>query len=98
MATTESQSSKDSPERLDVGTAMRRAAEQLAQMLQREPSSVSALKATDDGWSADVEVTEIEKVPDTASVMATYRVSLDAQGSLLGYERVRRYAKGQIDR
>jgi Gas vesicle synthesis protein GvpO len=98
MTTTESQSSKDSPERLDVGTAMQRAAEQLAQMLQREPSSVSALKATDDGWSADVEVTEIEKVPDTASVMATYRVSLDAQGRLLGYERVRRYAKGQIDR
>ncbi|WP_405774405.1 gas vesicle protein [Streptomyces sp. NBC_00859] len=98
MATTESQNSKGSPERLDISTAMQRAAEQLAQMLQREPSSVSAVKATEDGWSADVEVTEIEKVPDTASVMATYRVSLDAQGQLLGYERVRRYAKGQIDR
>ncbi|WUL62603.1 gas vesicle protein [Streptomyces sp. NBC_00344] len=98
MATTDSKDGKSSRERLDVPTAMRRAAGQLAQMLQCEPSSVSALKATDDGWSADVEVVELEKVPDTASVMATYRVSLDLEGQLVGYERIRRYAKGQIDR
>jgi len=98
MATTDSKDGKSGQERIDVSTAMQRAAGQLAQMLQCEPSSVSALKVTDEGWSADVEVMEIEKVPDTASVMATYRVSLDAQGQLMGYERIRRYARGQIDR
>ncbi|MFE2378773.1 gas vesicle protein [Streptomyces sp. NPDC059398] len=100
MATTDSKDSQDSKsgERLDVPTAMRRAAGQLAELLQCEPSSVSALKASDDGWSADVEVVELEKIPDTASVMATYRVQLDLQGNLVGYERIRRYAKGQIDR
>ncbi|MCX4726743.1 gas vesicle protein [Streptomyces sp. NPDC090052] len=97
MATTDSKDS-ESRERLDVPTAMRRAAGQLGELLQCEPSSVSALKAVDDGWSADIEVVELEKVPDTASVMATYRVSLDLQGQLVGYERIRRYAKGQIDR
>ncbi|MFE3883759.1 gas vesicle protein [Streptomyces lydicus] len=86
------------PERIAAPAAMRHAAGQLAQMLQCEPDSVSALKATDDGWSADVEVVEIERVPDTASVMASYRVHLDAQGQLLGYERNRRYGRGQIDR
>ncbi|MER0477974.1 gas vesicle protein [Streptomyces sp. Edi2] len=86
------------PERIAAPTAMRRASGQLAQMLQCEPGSVTALKATDDGWSADVEVVEIERVPDTASVMASYRVHLDAQGQLLGYERTRRYGRGQIDR
>ncbi len=86
------------PDRIAAPTAMRHAAGQLAQMLQCEPASVSALKATDDGWSADVEVVEIERVPDTASVMASYRVHLDAQGQLLGYERTRRYGRGQIDR
>jgi hypothetical protein len=50
---------------------MRRAAGQLAEPLRLEPSSVSALKVTDEGWSAHVEVLEIEKVPDTASVMAS---------------------------
>jgi hypothetical protein len=78
--------------------AMRRAAVQLAELLQRPPESVSSLQATDEGWAADVEVVEIERIPDTASVMASYRVRLDDQGRLLGYERTRRYAKGQIDR
>ena len=84
--------------RVDVSTAMRNAAEQLAALLQREPDSVSSLNATDDGWTADVEVVEIEKIPDTMSVMASYRVRLDGQGQLVGYERIRRYSRGQVDR
>ncbi|MFF3543918.1 gas vesicle protein [Streptomyces platensis] len=86
------------PERISAPTAMRHAAGQLSQMLQCEPASVSALKPTDDGWLANVEVVEIERVPDTASVLATYRVHLDEQGQLVGYERTRRYGRGQIDR
>lgn len=86
------------PERISAPTAMRHATGQLAQMLQCEPASVSALKPTDDGWLANVEVVEIERVPDTASVMASYRVHLDEQGQLVGYERTRRYGRGQIDR
>ncbi|CAM5480354.1 hypothetical protein SPURM210S_01831 [Streptomyces purpurascens] len=45
-----------------------------------------------------MEVVELERVPDTMTIMATYRVTLDPQGLLLGYERVRRYARGQLDR
>jgi hypothetical protein len=85
-------------ERITAPEAMRHASEQLAGLLGSEPESVSALKATDDGWSAAVEVVEIERVPDTASVMATYRVDLDERGRLLGYERIQRYSRGQIDR
>ncbi|MFD6274887.1 gas vesicle protein [Streptomyces sp. NPDC060209] len=99
MATTgNTKSDQGSSGRVDVSTAMRNAAEQLAQLLQREPDSVSSLNATDDGWTANVEVVEIEKIPDTMSVMASYRVSLDGQGQLVGYERIRRYARGQVDR
>lgn len=77
---------------------MRTAAEQLTELLGRAPDSVSALKATNDGWEADVEVLELERVPETTSVMATYRVSLDKEGDLVAYERTRRYTRGQIDR
>ncbi|MFJ6604719.1 gas vesicle protein GvpO [Streptomyces lydicus] len=98
MATTESTEGKRGPQRIGAPAAMRHVAGQLAQLLGCEPGAVSALKATDEGWSADVEVVEIERIPDTASVMASYRVQLDAQGELLGYERIRRYARGQIDR
>jgi hypothetical protein len=77
---------------------IRSASQQLAELLGRAPVSVSALKPTGDGWEADVEVIEVERVPDTTSVMATYRVTLDTDGQLMGYERRRRYARGQIDR
>ncbi|GGZ24480.1 gas vesicle protein [Streptomyces nitrosporeus] len=97
-STGENAGSADGDSRIDVSTALRRAAGQLAELLQIEPSSVSSLKATDEGWTADVEVVEIEKIPDTMSVMASYRVSLDGRGRLLGYERVRRYTRGQVDR
>ncbi|MFF7216764.1 gas vesicle protein [Streptomyces sp. NPDC008238] len=78
--------------------ALRKASEQLSLMLGRPPEAVSSLTRTKDGWSADVEVMELERVPDSTSVLATYTVVLDAEGDLVGYERVRRYARGQIDR
>jgi hypothetical protein len=77
---------------------MRNAAEQLAELLGRVPESVSALKPTEDGWQADVEVVELERIPETTSVLGTYRVTLDEEGELLSYERIRRYTRGQIDR
>ncbi|MFJ6186194.1 gas vesicle protein [Streptomyces sp. NPDC092295] len=98
MVTTDSKDGEEKQTRIDISTAMRKAVGQLAELLQREPGSVSALKATDDGWTADVEVVEIEKIPDTTSVMASYRVSIGDQGRLVGYERIRRYSRGQVDR
>lgn len=84
--------------RVSAARAMRYAAEQLKELLGRAPESVSAVKPTEDGWQADVEVLELERVPGTTSVMATYRVMLDKEGELVAYERTRRYTRGQIDR
>ncbi|WP_399218338.1 gas vesicle protein [Streptomyces sp. SAJ15] len=83
---------------MSTGAAMRAATAQLRELLGRSPDSVSALKPTDEGWEATVEVVEVERVPDTTSVMASYRVSLDESGDLVAYERTRRYTRGQIDR
>lgn len=69
-----------------------------ARTTRTSPESVSALKPTEDGWEADVEVLELERIPETTSVMATYRVTLDKEGDLVAYERKRRYTRGQIDR
>ena len=78
--------------------AMRSAARQLEELLGRAPESVSAIKPSEEGWEADVEVLELERVPETTSVLGTYHVRLDAEGELLAYERTRRYTRGQIDR
>ncbi|WP_371680931.1 gas vesicle protein [Streptomyces sp. NBC_01276] len=81
-----------------AAAAMRAAAEQLAQLLGRPPESVSSLKPTEDGWEAQVEVLELERVPDTTSILASYRVAIDKTGELVSYERTRRYSRGMIDR
>ncbi|MFJ6783115.1 gas vesicle protein [Streptomyces yangpuensis] len=81
-----------------AAAAMRSAAEQLAQLLGRPPDSVSSLKPSEDGWVAQVEVVELERIPDTTSVMASYKVTLDEDGELISYERTRRYTRGMIDR
>ncbi|MEU7642568.1 gas vesicle protein GvpO [Streptomyces sp. NPDC039016] len=84
--------------RVSVARAMRCAAQQLQELLGRAPEMVSAVKPTEDGWQADVEVLELARVPSTTSVLATYRVALDEEGELVAYERIRRYTRGQIDR
>ncbi|MEU4076958.1 gas vesicle protein [Streptomyces venezuelae] len=83
---------------VDAGSAMRSAAEQLTGLLGRRPESVSSLKPTDDGWEAQVEVVELERIPDTTSVLASYKVALDGEGALISFERTRRYTRGMIDR
>ena len=87
-----------SEERVSAPEAMRSALEQLSELLGRTPESVSSLQPTDQGWEADVEVVELERVPETTSVMASYQVVLDPAGKLLAYERGRRYTRSQIDR
>jgi Gas vesicle synthesis protein GvpO len=94
----DSNGSDSKRKRIAAPEAMRRAAEQLSGLLGSEPDSVSAIKKTDDGWTAAVEVVEIERIPDTSSVMASYRVDMDGQGELIGYERIQRYPRGKVDR
>lgn len=84
--------------RVKPAVVLRNARDQLAELLGREPESVSALARTDQGWTVDVEVLEMERIPDSTSVLATYTVQLDRDGELLGYERCRRYTRGQVDR
>lgn len=81
-----------------AAAAMRLAAEQLAQLLGRVPDSVSSLRPTEDGWEAQVEVVELERIPDTTSVMASYKVTIDEEGELISYARTRRYSRGMTDR
>lgn len=82
----------------DAVSAMRNARAQLAELLGRTPESVSAISRDGTGWQVDIEVVELERIPDSTSVLAVYQVRLDANGLLLGYARSRRYTRGQVDR
>jgi hypothetical protein len=76
---------------------LRQARGQLAELTGMEAESVSSFEQTEEGWALEVEVLELERVPDTMSLMASYQVELDSDGQLMGYRRVRRYERGRSD-
>ncbi|MFC5635804.1 gas vesicle protein [Streptomyces bullii] len=76
---------------------LREARGQLEELTGMAAESVSSFEQTEEGWSLEVEVLELERVPDTMSLMASYQVELDPQGQLTGYRRVRRYERGRAD-
>jgi hypothetical protein len=78
--------------------AARRAADGLAELVRHRLEGVSAVcRGEDDGWTVDVDVLELARIPDTTSLLATYRVELDPAGELLRYRRIARYRRGAQD-
>jgi len=61
------------------------------------PEAVSGFQWDGEEWLVSVDVLELERVPNTTDVMATYVVQLDDQGRLLGYKRVRRFQRGHAE-
>ena len=81
----------------DLATVVRGALEQFAGLTRLEPVAATGVRREQDGWSVLVDVVELERIPATTSVMATYRVDVDASGALSGYERLRRFSRGSVD-
>jgi hypothetical protein len=73
----------------------RAARSQLAELTGRMPESVLGLRQDDDGWKVTVELVELSRVPTSTDLLGCYVVTLDDDGELVGYERVRRYQRGQ---
>lgn len=80
-----------------VRSIARGAVEQLAELTGRPPDGVSAARRTEEGWRLEIDVVEVERIPASTSVLATYQVELDPGGNLLSYERVRRYHRNATD-
>ena len=63
----------------------------------QQPEQISGVRATDEGWSILVDVVDVERIPSTTSVLSTYRVDIDDDGQLTGFERIRRYTRAATD-
>jgi Gas vesicle synthesis protein GvpO len=73
-----------------------RARRELVQITGLQPEGVTALQPCDDGmWKVAVELLEFSRIPNSDDVLGTYEASIDATGELLGYRRVRRYARSR---
>lgn len=54
-------------------------------------------KDGDEGWRAVVDVIERKSIPDTQDILGAYEVFLDESGNVVGYDRIRRYRRGNTD-
>lgn len=89
--------SRDGQKAISAIAKVRKAREQFEELTGYTPESVSALSRHEDGWEIRIEVLELERVPDTTSLLASYSVTLDDNGDVMSYERCRRYTRGQAD-
>ncbi|WP_277455413.1 gas vesicle protein [Janibacter sp. DB-40] len=93
----DSRSSSGRGSRLNAVKIARSAKQQLAELLNKESETVIGVQRTDDGWEVDLEVVETRRIPDTTDVLAIYRVELDDDGEIEGYERLERYIRGKTE-
>ena len=76
---------------------MQAALEQLVMLVDRPVTGIIGFGRRDGGWTVEAEVLELERVPDTMSILACYEIEVDEHGDLEGYRRVRRYARSAVE-
>jgi len=74
-----------------------RALDTVARLVGCPAEGVTGMRKNDNGWIVTVEVLEVGRVPETTDVMATYEVDVDGDGDVIGYRRLRRYLRAQVD-
>ena len=83
------------PPRRPSGTAAAvQGAHQLVELTGRPFEGIVGFSGDGDGWTVQVEVLEMRRIPNTTDVLAVYEVDLDRDGDLVGYRRVDRYLRG----
>lgn len=78
---------------------LRTARDEVAEITGRRVETVSGLRrdGDDKSWVVNVEVLEVERVPNTMDLLASYAVTLSEDGDVLGFERQRRYHRAAAD-
>lgn len=79
---------------LSGAQAALRGAGELAELTGKELEGVVGFSRDDSGWTVQVEVLEMRRIPATTDVLAVYDVTVDGEGHLVGYQRAERYVRG----
>ena len=81
--------------RLSGSAAVQFAKAHLAELTGKAAETVSSLTRSEGGWTVTLEVVELERIPQSTDILASYQVQLDEDGELMSYERVGRYYRNQ---
>ncbi len=98
MAESKSSSKAGSNNGLSAKEAIQRVRGELPELLGRKVESVLGVERNEDQlWQVTVQVVELARIPNSTDVLGCYQVTLDQDGELAGYQRRRRYTRGQAD-
>ncbi|OMC23225.1 gas vesicle protein GvpO [Mycobacterium colombiense] len=76
--------------------AARLAPRYITEMTGRHPERITAVEPDDEGgWIVEAEIVEERRIPSSADMLALYEIELDLDGTLLWFERTRRYMRGE---
>ena len=78
---------------MNASEAANSALRQIAQLTAKQPEGITQVARTEDGWAVSIELVEDQRIPSSSDILATYETTIDADGELLSYRRVRRYAR-----
>jgi hypothetical protein len=59
--------------------------------------TVSSIQRQGEVWDVTVDLIELHMTPNTRDVLAVYDVQLDDEGNLVGYRRMGRYVRSQVE-
>ena len=71
----------------DVSVLIEKARGELCKLTGLKASSIIGIVNGDNEWRISIEMVEKESIPDQMDILATYEVSIDEEGNLLGFER-----------
>lgn len=94
QSSTERAPSAQSKPKPRSGDVAKRAAAEFHELTDKSQEGIVGLARTENGWTVQIEVVEVRRIPDTTDVLGIYEIDTDSSGSLEGYRRVRRYVRG----
>jgi hypothetical protein len=59
--------------------------------------TVSSVQMQGDHWDVTVDMLELHVTPNSRDVLAIYDVQIDTEGNIIGYRRMGRYVRSQVE-
>ena len=84
--------------KLSAREAIKSVREQLPELMGKPVEAILGVERDDDDqWQVTAQIVELARIPNSTDVLGVYAVTLDGDGELAGYRRVRRYNRSQAD-
>ena len=68
---------------------------QLQDLIGRPIEAVTGIEKNGTEWTVQVEVVELQRIPNTTDVLGVYEVTVDKDGELTGTRRTRRFYRSE---